>query len=195
MQEYDIDLQDNAYNDDKKQSKTFGKLLNGLMTVIIVFLIIAIILLTTTITSIGVQGDSMMPNVLEGDRLVLLKWGYKLNYGDIVVFHREEDESAAVKRVIGKGGDVIAFDLKAYKWVRNGEYVDEEEYFGGEYNDIYINSMNGDLKKNGITVEEGHLFVLGDNRNIPGGYSKDSHMYGTLPQDTLMGKVIKIIRK
>ena len=194
MQDDDVKIQENyTYISDDKKSKRLSAL-NIFLTVVIVLLIIALIVFTTTITSIGVRGESMMPNIQDGDRLILLKRGYELDYGDIVVFHREEDAESAVKRIIGKGGDVIAFDQTALKWVRNGEYVDESEYFGGEYSESYFSSMKIELLGDGLTIPDGHLFVLGDNRNMPGSYvSKDSHMYGALPQSSVLGKVLKII--
>ncbi|MDE6614832.1 MAG: signal peptidase I [Clostridia bacterium] len=192
MQEDGVDIQQNYkyIGDDKKSRKLSA--INIFLTLVIIVLLIALIVFTTTITSIKVRGESMMPNVKEGDRLVLLKRGYTLEYGDIVVFHRDEDTDAAVKRIIGKAGDTIAFDKQANKWVRNGEYV-EEDYFGGEYNESYFSGMLLELQDEGIEIPEGHLFVLGDNRNIPGGYSYDSHHYGPLPEEAVIGKVIHII--
>ncbi|MDE5990831.1 MAG: signal peptidase I [Clostridia bacterium] len=193
MQEDDVNKQENFnYISDEKKSRRLSAL-NIFLTVIIILLLIALIVFTTTITSIGVRGISMMPNVQEGDRLILLKRGYTLDYGDIVVFHREEDEESAVKRIIAKGGDVISFDKNELKWVRNGEYV-EEDYFDGEYSESYFSSMLLELQGKGLTIPDGYLFVLGDNRNMPGSYvSKDSHMYGPLPENTVLGKVIRII--
>ena len=194
MQEDGVNVQENyTYISDKKRAGRLGAL-NIFLSIIIVLLLIALIIFTTTITSIKVSGERMMPNLVDGDRLVLLKRGYTLEYGDIVVFHREQDEDAAVKRIIAKGGDVISFDKDALKWVRNGEYVEEDAYFNGEYSESYFSSMLFELQGNGLTIPEGHLFVLGDNRNMPGSYvSKDSHMYGSLSEDTVLGKVIHII--
>ena len=195
MQEDGVNLQENYnYIGDRKKSGRLSAL-NIFLSIVIIALLVALIVFTTTITSIKVRCGSMMPNVADGDRLVLLKRGYSLEYGDIVVFHREQDEDAAVKRVIGKGGDVISFDLAQLKWVRNGEYVDEGAYFAGEYSESYFTSMLFELQGKGITIPDGHIFVLGDNRNMPGSYvSKDSHMYGPLSEEDVLGKVIHIIK-
>lgn len=193
MQEDGVNIQDNySYIDDKKTRRLSA--LNVFLTLVIIVLLIALVIFTTTVTTIKVIGESMLPNVKEGDRLVLLKRGYNLEYGDIIVFHRQEDDEAAVKRIIGKAGDTISFDKRAKKWVRNGKYVEEDYYDEDcEYNEGYFSSMLLELQGSGITIPEGHLFVLGDNRNIPGGYSYDSHFYGPLPEDSIIGKVIYIM--
>lgn len=194
MQKDGVDIQENyTYISDEKKSRKLSAL-NVLLTLIIILLIVALIVFTTTFTSFKVIGESMLPNVKEGDRLVLQKRGYTLEYGDIIVFNRQEDTEAAVKRILGKAGDTIAFDKQARKWVRNGEYVEENYYEDEcEYNEVYFSSMLWELQGDGITIPEGHLFVLGDNRNIAGGYSYDSHHYGPLPESSVIGKVIYIM--
>ena len=194
MQKDGVDIQENyTYISDEKKSRKLSAL-NVLLTLIIILLIVALIVFKTTFTSFKVIGESMLPNVKEGDRLVLQKRGYTLEYGDIIVFNRQEDTEAAVKRILGKAGDTIAFDKQACKWVRNGEYVEENYYEDGcEYNEVYFSSMLWELQGDGITIPEGHLFVLGDNRNIAGGYSYDSHHYGPLPESSVIGKVIYIM--
>lgn len=202
MQEDGVDKQENyQYINDKKKSRRLSAL-NIFLTAVIIVLIIALIVFTVVITSFQVKGESMLPNLKEDNRIVVLKYRYTLEYGDIVVLHSpalpsamEVDGKTAVKRVFGKAGDTIAFDKSACKWIRNGEYV-EEEYFGGEYNDDYLNSFPleyPELQGNGLTIPEGHLFVLGDNRCIPGAYSLDSHVYGPISEDAVIGKVIYVM--
>ena len=88
MQEDGVNLQENYnYIGDRKKSGRLSAL-NIFLSIVIIALLVALIVFTTTITSIKVRGESMMPNVVDGDRLVLLKRGYSLEYGDIVVFHR-----------------------------------------------------------------------------------------------------------
>lgn len=179
---------------DKPKKQTGAKILNVILILIIVILAVTLIVFTTTLTTITVDGKSMFPTLVDGDRLMLVKHGYKLNRGDIVVFTREERNN--VKRILGVEGDVIQFDLENMKWVVNGEPCDEE-YIEGGYSDNYFN-MTGkdildDIFKDGLTVPQGHIFVLGDNRNIQGGgVSMDSHIYGALDTSKIIGKVIKI---
>ena len=60
------------------------------------------------------------------------------------------------------------------------------------YNSNYFSSTSQNLDVHtllittGITVGEDELFVLGDNRNN----SKDSHCYGCIKKDMLIGKYV-----
>lgn len=86
-----------------------------------------------------------------------------------------------VKRVIGLPGDVIEFR-------ENVLYVN-----GEQQNESYINNpdnvdyVTGNRYANStFTVEEDHIFVMGDNRNR----SKDSRMMGQVPVNSIVGKVL-----
>jgi len=79
-----------------------------------------------------------------------------------------------VKRIIGKAGDKLEFhDGHVY---RNGEALQEP----------YINGTMEYSQKNTITVPEGYVFVMGDNRN----HSSDSRFIGPVPVDHVLGKVV-----
>lgn len=179
-----------SYIDKSKRQKA-AVILNVVLTVIILVLLAVIILLSTTVTTITVDGKSMFPTLMDGDRLVLLRHGYTLNRGDIIVFTREDRNN--VKRILGLGGDVIQFDMDSETWIVNGAPY-AEEYIEGGYSNSYFSMMIPDiLSEDGLTIPEGHIFVLGDNRNIQGGgVSLDSHIYGTLEVNNVIGKVIKV---
>ena len=78
-----------------------------------------------------VYGSSMFPT-LQGDELLIVnKWIYGQrfpSYGDIIVFHTEEDRDF-IKRVIGLPGDEIAI-RDGYVW-RNGKKL-KEPYISSE---------------------------------------------------------------
>ena len=172
----------------KKQTRL--KAFNAFLLVILVLLAVALVIFTTLLTTITVDGKSMFPTLVDGDRLILLKRGYKLERGDLIVFNRQGRNN--VKRIIGLEGDVIKFDKENMVWIINGEpYV--EEYVEGGYSDNYFISSPSQLFDEGVTIGPGQLFVLGDNRNISDGkVSIDSHIYGALDEATIIGKVIKI---
>ena len=170
---------------------TGAKLLNVILIAIIVLLIITLILFNSLLTTITVDGKSMFPTLVDGDRLVLVKHGYTLNRGDIVVFTREGRNN--VKRVLGLENDVIKFDKENMIWVVNGEPYAEEYIEGGYSENYFSTSIREIFSDEGLTVPKGHIFVLGDNRNIHGGaVSLDSHIYGTLDTANIIGKVIRI---
>ena len=79
-----------------------------------------------------------------------------------------------VKRVIGRPGDTLAFhDGKVW---RNGEALDEP----------YINEPMEYSRKGEITIPDGYVFCMGDNRN----HSSDSRFIGPVPIDHVLGTVI-----
>ena len=183
-------MEQTSYIDKSKRQKA-AVILNVVLTVIILLLLAIIILLSTTVTTITVDGKSMFPTLVDGDRLILLKHGYTLNRGDIVVFTREDRNN--VKRILGLEGDVIKFDLENMTWVVNGEPYAEEYIEGGYSENYFAMSVREIFTEDGLTVPQGHIFVLGDNRNIQGGaVSMDSHIYGALEVTNVIGKVIKI---
>jgi signal peptidase I len=127
---------------------------------------------------VRVDGFSMRPTLQDGEYILVNKLAYKLGEpqrGDIVVFkfpvNPEED---LIKRVIGLPGDTISVQDGVLSI--NGVVVDEP----------YINAppaYNGTW-----IVEEGDLFVLGDNRND----SRDSHQWGLLPIENVIGRAVLI---
>ena len=127
---------------------------------------------------VRVDGFSMRPTLQDGEYILVNKLAYKLGQpqrGDIVVFkfpvNPEED---LIKRVIGLPGDTVSVQDGVLSI--NGVVVDEP----------YINAppaYNGTW-----IVEEGDLFVLGDNRND----SRDSHQWGLLPIENVIGRAVLI---
>ncbi len=178
---------------DKPKKQSGAKWLNVILILIICVLVVTLILFTTTLTTITVDGKSMFPTLVDGDRLMLLKHSYTLERGDMIVFKRENRNN--VKRILGLEGDVIKFDFENMTWIVNDQPY-AEEYVEGGYSENYFSMSPSGMEiftEEGMTVPQGHVFVLGDNRNIQGGgVSMDSHIYGALDMSNIIGKVIKI---
>jgi signal peptidase I len=155
---------------------------------IIIGLLLAFLLRTFLFSSYEVYGDSMLPTVEEGNRLIINKVGYFFSEPDrfdLVVFHGNEGE-AFIKRVIGLPGETIEYeDDKLYI---NGKYY-EEKYLQDYKKSLNIGKLTGDFKlkhMTGVTsVPEGYVFVLGDNRR----HSKDSRHIGFIKIDNIVGEV------
>lgn len=148
-----------------------------------VFAIVVILLIFTFFfRSATVSGSSMVPTLHNGERLILRQIGYNdPQYNDIVVVDRtQHGEPPIIKRVIGKAGDEIDINFRTGSVYRNGELLEEP----------YINEPTTSQHDVvfPVTVPEGCLFVMGDNRNN----SADSRMseIGMIDLRRIMGKAI-----
>lgn len=129
-----------------------------------------------------IPSDSMVPTLAVGDRLVVEKLSYRFHpptRGDIIVFDPPmllqvqgyAKDQAFIKRVIGLPGQTVA--------VKNGQvYLD-----GQSLKESYI-AEAPDYQMEPVTVPQGSLFVMGDNRNN----SNDSHVWGFLPIPNVIGR-------
>ncbi|HOW56906.1 MAG TPA: signal peptidase I [Smithellaceae bacterium] len=168
---------------------------------IIIAILIAVVIRTFIIAAYKIPSGSMKPTLLIGDHLMVNKfiYGVKIPYfrktiipvtdperGDIIVFIYPQDRSKDyIKRVIGKGGDKI--EIKNKKIFLNGkEYSDGV----GVYSDskIYPAAINERDNFGPVTVPQGHLFVMGDNRDE----SMDSRFWGFVDLKDVEGKALII---
>ncbi len=124
-----------------------------------------------------VQSVSMEPT-LHADQFVLVsKASYHLHApqrGDIVVFDppQHRSEIPYVKRIIGLPGEHVTV-RQGRVWI-NGIAINEPYISGPPTYPV------------DRTLGEDEYFVLGDNRNN----SSDSHVWGTLPKENIIGKVV-----
>lgn len=107
---------------------------------------------------VGVVGDSMNPTLQSGEWLAVKAINTTINRGDIVIVTQPNDiNEPLVKRVVAVGGDTIDIDFNRGDVKVNGEIIDEP----------YIKELThrrGDFS-GPITIPEGYVFVMGDNRN------------------------------
>jgi len=135
-----------------------------------------------------VEGESMMPTLQDGNKLVVNKIGYRigeLNRFDVIVFHANKEEDY-VKRVIGIPGDRVEY-RDDILYINGTKY--EESYLEKYRKEAFGGRLTGDFTLNELTgeevVPEGHIFVLGDNRLG----SRDSREFGFVSIDQVVGKV------
>ena len=146
---------------------------------IVASLIFCILLFTFAVRTVGVVGSSMVPTLTEGDRLIISKLFYEPKYGDIVVLRKQEfKEEPIIKRVIATEGQTVDIDFDAGIVYVDGTALDEP----------YVNELvhkEEDFTEP-VTVPEGCVFVMGDNRNA----STDSRcaQIGCVDTRLIMGK-------
>lgn len=132
---------------------------------------------------ITVDGSSMEPTLLHGELMLVRSVGYTPQQGDIVVLTQVSfREDAIVKRVIATGGQTVSIDYLAGTVTVDGVLLDEP----------YIKEEmlpRGDVTD--LTVPEGCIFVMGDNRNV----SADSRYYdvGVIDERRVIGRAIAVI--
>ena len=105
----------------------------------------------------------------------------KYNAISYKLFGTEQPTSYYIKRVIAVAGDTI--QIKENGVYVNGKLLDEPYVNNKEA--PYYGNVSDELKK-GVTVPDGKIFVMGDNRN----HSADSRQLGFIPVNDVIGKVI-----
>ncbi len=169
----------------KRESRQ-GLLAEGLKLFRDIFLIIVVFILFGVffVQPVVVEGTSMLPQLHDGERLLVNKliyykiqsisWGH-IDRGDIVVFWFPNDpDKSYVKRVIGLPGETV--ELRNGKVFINSIELNED-YLDAEHNQSL---PSWPPKK----VEDHHYFVMGDNRDN----SSDSRYWGLVPEKYIYGK-------
>ncbi len=153
-------------------------------TTVLIALILALIIRVFIAEPRYIPSESMFPTLATGDRLVVEKVAYKFhppNRGDIIVFQPPaqlrilgyEKNQAFIKRAIATEGETLA--------VKDGlVYVNDQPLA-----ENYI-AAPPKYELMPVTVPEGQLFVMGDNRNN----SNDSHIWGFLPAENVIGHAV-----
>ena len=180
---------------------------------ILLAVFIAIVINTYFFRISRVSGDSMLKTYYSGETVFVSKLPYvfgeveknevvildstlekrtfftdiyeslKYNAISYKIFGVEQPKKYFIKRVIAVAGDTL--QIKEDGVYVNGKLLDEP-YVNKETGPRY-SSVRKELK-DGVTVPDGHIFVMGDNRN----HSRDSRdcTIGFVPVNDVLGKVI-----
>lgn len=149
-------------------------------------LIVLVVLFTFFGRIIGVDGSSMFPTLNDRDLLLLQSIGYDPEPGDVVVLHKDFGHVTGpiVKRVIAVGGQTVSIDYTAGTVTVDGVVLDEP-YIREPMRPVVFEDIQN------ITVPEGSIFVMGDNRNDSDD-SRDVRL-GAVDERYVIGRVLFVL--
>lgn len=132
------------------------------LTVVLLFMLAFLIYALKNFHTVQVKGESMLPTLKEGDRLLMSKAYWlvgEIGPDDLAVFRNPEGGEPLIKRVVALGGMPVNFEIAPTSWsVTRGVY----------------------------RVPEGTYYAVGDNRPV----SEDSRNLGPFEADAVLGKIV-----
>ncbi len=167
--------------------KKFLLFVKDVVVIVVLAFLLAVVIKSFVIDNRNIPTSSMYPTVPAESRILVNKFTYSINdiaFGDVVVFEPTEEtkveagiDDDMLKRIIGLPGDTV--QIKDSTLYINDEPIAES----------YI-SETMQYEYGPITVPEGCVFMLGDNRNL----SFDSHAWSNpfVPVENIKGKAILI---
>ena len=174
-------------NEDEKNRGTTKFLAVALVIVLIFSALIYVY--SSVIVHVLVKGDSMKNTLFDGE-VVSINTKKQADYGDIIVI-KNQGSNWLIKRLIAKGGDEVMIS-NGYVFV-NGEKLNEPylREQGITYYPDCTDKFHLELLK--ITVPQGEIFFLGDNRTSSSD-SRDTD-YLTTSEENVVGVVTPFLLK
>lgn len=192
-------LRDDARTRGEKKDAT-RSFWRELPILIVVALVVAVVIKTFLVQAFFIPSASMRDTLLEGDRVMVNKLAFRFGdpaRGDVIVFdsplvpHKTGEsflgavvrnigealglstpETALIKRVIAVGGETLE--------IHDGTvFIDDVALV-----EPYVREGSRMEDFGPVTIPDGHVFVMGDNRN----QSEDSRRFGTVPIDDIIGR-------
>jgi signal peptidase I len=179
-----------------QQTKSKSVILEYIEAIVIAVLL-ALFIRTFIVQAFKIPSGSMLETLQIGDHVLVSKfiYGIKMPFtgkvlipikepkrGDIIVFQYPNDPSLDyIKRVIAVGGETV--ESRDKKIFINGKPLADDH---GQFKDSTIHPPSEDPRDNfgPVTVPEGKLFVMGDNRDN----SYDSRFWGFVDLAAVRGK-------
>ncbi len=168
---------------------------------IVVAVLLALFVRTFIVQAFKIPSGSMLPTLQIGDHLLVSKFSYGVRlpvigtslisrqgpaHGDVVVFRFPRDRSLDyIKRVVAIGGDTI--EVRDKQVLLNGQQV-ENPHAHFTSHDIMSSAAGPRDNFGPVTVPDGKIFVMGDNRDN----SYDSRFWGFVDLQDVLGKALII---
>ena len=164
---------------DRETVKNIGKEIWEWFKALAIAVVIALLIRTFIFTLVKVDGNSMYPTLKDGERLYVNRMFYTPEAGDVIVFKPNYNPSVYyIKRVIATEGQTVDINFKTGEVSVDGKVLEESYIYEPTYRSADVTFP--------VTVDEGCVFVMGDNRNN----SKDSRSSDVfmVTDDSIMGE-------
>lgn len=208
----DEEKKENVEAENAVKKKSLGREIWEWVYTLAIAIIIAMLIKGFIFDIVRVDGSSMFPTLVDNDRLIVTKIGYSPKQGDIIILDstykdreayyeklalsKDKDKLSAFDKLLAKKD--LSEDLKKKYYVKRiiampGQTVDlvDGKVFvdGAPLDEPYYSGTTASIDPTveyPVTVEEGCVFVMGDNRN----HSKDSRSseLGQVPFEAILGK-------
>lgn len=171
-----------AHRNERLKGSRYWDVLEYLITLMLM-MVLAFSIRAVLFEPMRVKGSSMENTLKPGDYMAVEKLSYivrPMKRGDVVIcYYPNNDEYTCVKRIIGLEGDRIVIENGVVSV--NGVTLQEE----------YVTTGLTSKHDGVYEVEEGCIFVMGDNRLV----SRDSTdgMVGSVPAERVIGKVNRVL--
>ena len=171
-----------AQRNERLKGGRFWDIMEYLITLLLM-MVLAFSIRAVIFEPMRVKGSSMKDTLQPGDYMAVEKLSYivtPMKRGDVVIcYYPNNDEYTCAKRVIGREGDTITIEGGVVSV--NGVRLQED----------YVTTGMTPKHDGTYEVEEGCIFVMGDNRLV----SRDSTdgMVGSVPRERVIGRVRRVL--
>lgn len=185
-----LDTPENAASPEQGEAKKEPETLEGMLycwaQALITAVVGVVLLFTFGLRLIGVSGPSMQDTLYTGDRLLVLNAAYcDFKAGDVVVIndYNAQLSDTLVKRIVAVEGQTVDIDFMSGQVYVDGRPLDEPYIKEPTYTSEGVQFP--------LTLGEGEVFVMGDNRN----QSTDSRdpKLGPVDERYLQGKALFLL--
>ena len=179
MKKKQVEKEQNNEKQLPRQETTLGEDIFQLLLKIVLIILAVILVFTFMYGMARINDVSMKPAIKDGDLVMYYRLDKRFVSGDIAVF--KKDGRTTTGRAVAVAGDTVDITKDGLR-INGATQISQDIYFDT------TQFQNGvDFP---ITVGEGQIFVLGDNRPE----ASDSRIYGCINIKDVKGKAIAVIR-